>query len=441
MAQLPARQRLIRVGIGRAAGAQERVEHHARRVRSHHHGVVPGEGDVRELDGGGGLGFVGRLDDQAAAAQRGDELVYFGDSTRAVVVALGRQRGDQIVHVRPQRRRESGLHAVIRVGPTDVQGVKSGPTRVGVEHLRSYAPAAVSVPLGNVGERAIGHVLRQGDRRACREITDAVLFGVPQHPAEEPAGLLVGPSPEWAAEERAVAVRGPKRDVGPETNACHARSPPRARHYSLAPVQVPGRIVAGAPGSGETQEPGPRLLDHALLRVAAWPVETLERFTAPELAEAASQLAAMTAEIERRSASLIDALHETVPAVPDREVRAYLLATKRSIHAGTAVLPLPTAAMSARLEAVAPPLAGALLQETEARRGARGGAHAFRAALRRRARSAAPGAPPGDRRPSLPSQRSRSATRCSRCGGNPFARPRRRAGRGFGDWRRASFTR
>ena len=75
-----------------------------------------------------------------------------------------------------------------------------------------------------------------------------------------------------------------------------------------------------------------------MLRVAAWPIETLDVFTAVELAGAASGVLALARAIDTRAPALVSAIHSAVPRVADRQVRAYLLALKRGIHGGHGVV-------------------------------------------------------------------------------------------------------
>src|SRR5438477_3045516 len=120
--------------------------------------------------------------------------------------------------------------------------------------------------------------------------------------------------------------------------ARHQRSRRWGRRYSPSLVRV-GRAVDAeqfpTDGAGFSEF---RLLDHALVRVAAWPVETLDEFAATALCEAASRVLALTAEIEQRAPALVAVLHECVPRVSDRAARAFLLDAKRRIHAGTTTL-------------------------------------------------------------------------------------------------------
>lgn len=88
-----------------------------------------------------------------------------------------------------------------------------------------------------------------------------------------------------------------------------------------------------------------------MLRAAAWPIETLDHFAAPHLAESADRLLAEEREILDRRELIVAALHEAVPAFDDRRARAYLLEVKRRVHQGAGMLPNPPAEIEARLAA------------------------------------------------------------------------------------------
>jgi hypothetical protein len=109
------------------------------------------------------------------------------------------------------------------------------------------------------------------------------------------------------------------------------------------------------------------LLQHAVLRAAAWPIETTDAFAAPDLAGAAAALLAAERRILDRRAKVVEALHAAVPTTPAREPRAYLLALKRRVHAGSAPLPAPSPEIETVL-AAAPALAALVAEEAAARR-------------------------------------------------------------------------
>lgn len=84
---------------------------------------------------------------------------------------------------------------------------------------------------------------------------------------------------------------------------------------------------------------GPRLSSSAVLRVAAWPIETVHAFSAAALAAAAATVHASERDICERRDMVCAELHRAVPRMPDRRVRAHLLAVMRAVHRGTAPLP------------------------------------------------------------------------------------------------------
>lgn len=81
------------------------------------------------------------------------------------------------------------------------------------------------------------------------------------------------------------------------------------------------------------------ILDRAVLRVAAWPVETVDAFASPSLAALVASLRAHEKAAEKRAPTLADAIHDAVPGVSDRTTRAWLLAVRRAVHGGTGPLP------------------------------------------------------------------------------------------------------
>ncbi len=73
---------------------------------------------------------------------------------------------------------------------------------------------------------------------------------------------------------------------------------------------------------------GVRLVDHAVLRVAAWPIEITDAFAAPALAAAARDLLASAPVAE---AELADELFVVIPTVEDPRTRRWLLAVRRAL--------------------------------------------------------------------------------------------------------------
>jgi hypothetical protein len=91
------------------------------------------------------------------------------------------------------------------------------------------------------------------------------------------------------------------------------------------------------------------LLEHAVLRAAAWPIEAISAFAAPELALAAHAVMRAEHEVARRQGLVVEALHAAVPTIDLPEVRWYVLAVKRHVHAGLLQLPTPSAPVEAGL--------------------------------------------------------------------------------------------
>lgn len=83
------------------------------------------------------------------------------------------------------------------------------------------------------------------------------------------------------------------------------------------------------------------LLDHAVIRVAAWPIEACEPFRAPELAAAADRLTRAEARALARRGPVVSALYAALPLISSRAARAWLLEQKRSVHRDSAPLPNP----------------------------------------------------------------------------------------------------
>jgi hypothetical protein len=90
------------------------------------------------------------------------------------------------------------------------------------------------------------------------------------------------------------------------------------------------------------------LLKHAMLRAAAWPIETATDFSAPELARAASALLETERRVLARREVTVAELYRSLPRF-EAQTRAYLLSVKRHVHCETEELPQPTAEVAARL--------------------------------------------------------------------------------------------
>lgn len=113
------------------------------------------------------------------------------------------------------------------------------------------------------------------------------------------------------------------------------------------------------PDAPEPTAAGVRVLDHAVLRVAAWPIEIVEQLTAPALADAARAVLADRGATGATSGPtgpdgrtdgdrLAEEIHAAVPTVEDRTTRRWLLAARRALRTGGDLVPAaPTGAAEA----------------------------------------------------------------------------------------------
>jgi hypothetical protein len=83
------------------------------------------------------------------------------------------------------------------------------------------------------------------------------------------------------------------------------------------------------------KEPALQLFEHGVVRCACWPIETLEPFSSPALAEAAAAAARMREAISLRRVLLCAVLHREIAQMSSRDTRRVLLETKRRIHTST----------------------------------------------------------------------------------------------------------
>src|SRR5205085_4974911 len=74
------------------------------------------------------------------------------------------------------------------------------------------------------------------------------------------------------------------------------------------------------------------VLPYAVLRTAAWPIETVAKFASPALAVEAAAIWEAERHIEARREALEAALYEAIPTVGDRVARRHLLAVRRHAH-------------------------------------------------------------------------------------------------------------
>jgi hypothetical protein len=108
------------------------------------------------------------------------------------------------------------------------------------------------------------------------------------------------------------------------------------------------------------------LLKHAVLRAAAWPIETATDFRAADLARAASALLETERHVLARREATVSQLYGALTRF-DAQTRAYLLSVKRHIYCEASELPKPTADVAARL-AKDHAVARLMEEETAARR-------------------------------------------------------------------------
>src|SRR4051794_10429994 len=95
----------------------------------------------------------------------------------------------------------------------------------------------------------------------------------------------------------------------------------------------------------------PGLVPYAVMRAAAWPIETVSGFGAPELRACTHAVLKLErAVLDRRQATL-EELHFGVPRTPDRRRRASLLQLKRHVHGSTSPLPAIPDGLDPRLAA------------------------------------------------------------------------------------------
>src|SRR5262249_33530596 len=82
------------------------------------------------------------------------------------------------------------------------------------------------------------------------------------------------------------------------------------------------------------------LLGEPIVRVAAWPLETLQDFAAPDLASQADALLDLAGVIEASRISLCDRLFDVIPEPMPRQARRQLLRLRRRLYNG--IDPVPT---------------------------------------------------------------------------------------------------
>src|SRR5438034_10467051 len=111
----------------------------------------------------------------------------------------------------------------------------------------------------------------------------------------------------------------------------------------------------------------PEVLEHALLRSAAWPIEILDAFAAPHLAAAAEAVLDAERRVRERRGATVAALYSAVPTISNPRVRAYFLTMKRRVYNGNEPLPPPSPEVQHRL-AEYPEVGRLLVHEDACRR-------------------------------------------------------------------------
>ena len=85
-----------------------------------------------------------------------------------------------------------------------------------------------------------------------------------------------------------------------------------------------------------------KLLERSVVRAAAWSIETVSGFEAPDLVKSAATLLEAERKVLARRDAAVAILHNAVPRIADGQTRAYLLAVKRKIYNSTLPLPEPS---------------------------------------------------------------------------------------------------
>jgi len=92
-----------------------------------------------------------------------------------------------------------------------------------------------------------------------------------------------------------------------------------------------------------------RIAPRFVMRIAGWPIETLDTFEARNLASAANRLAQQDSVIEAGQEALTSDLYRIIPAVGDHNARRWLLRVRRVAHQGLEPWPAPSASVEASL--------------------------------------------------------------------------------------------
>ncbi len=118
---------------------------------------------------------------------------------------------------------------------------------------------------------------------------------------------------------------------------------------------------------GGTQRQMGRLdLGPAIIRAAAWPIETIDRLRSPELALAADHWLDQEEIVRRDSARLSECLYQLVPTIADDALRAAVLSLRRFIRRSTNPPPVPLNELLRSSHEVPPELRHLLRRQSEA---------------------------------------------------------------------------
>jgi hypothetical protein len=110
-----------------------------------------------------------------------------------------------------------------------------------------------------------------------------------------------------------------------------------------------------------------RIADEAVARIAAWPIETLAPFAAPQLAALARELADAERDIREASEGLLGELFGAVSKAGDARARSWLLEVKREVYKGLRPWRQPRAREEEILASATLGLVGRLEVERQAR--------------------------------------------------------------------------
>jgi hypothetical protein len=127
-----------------------------------------------------------------------------------------------------------------------------------------------------------------------------------------------------------------------------------------------GTATASRDATTAPQLEGLRVLDHATLRVASWPIEIVDSFACPDLAHRAHELLALESDLRGRRESVRDGLRVERCWLDDRDARAYVARVRRVV--ARSLDPLPEPSEHARAVVAGRPVLSELLVEEAALR-------------------------------------------------------------------------